>query len=76
MNSNSFNKDRDSGCSEYGSSYRNGFSVGCQSIEGNTYDSCELTIEGHEIYCPDNPDNPACTEFLRDVSNKHPHSTI
>jgi hypothetical protein len=32
-NSNSFNNDRDSGCSEYGSAYEVGFSVGCQSVE-------------------------------------------
>ena len=75
-NSNSFNKDTDSGCSEYSNSYESGFSAGCQSVEGNTYDSCELTIKGHEMYCPDNPDDPACTEFLHDVTNKQPHSTI
>jgi hypothetical protein len=57
-NSNSFNHDRDHACSEYSRSYETGFSVGCLSIEGNTYDSCELTIEGHEVYCPDNPDDP------------------
>lgn len=71
-NSNSFNKDRGSGCSGYSSSCVSGFSAGCQSVEGNKYDSCELTIEGHEIYCPDNPDDPACTDFLHDVSNKKP----
>jgi len=70
--SNSFNKDIDSACSEYGSAYEGGFSAGCQSVEGNTNDSCELTIEGHEIYCPDNPDDPACTDFLHDASNKKP----
>jgi hypothetical protein len=75
-NNNSFNKDRDSGYSEYSSSYESGFSAGCQSVEGNTYDSCQLIIQGHENYCPNNPDDPACTEFLRDVSNKQPHSTI
>jgi hypothetical protein len=75
-NSNSFNKDREGGCSEYSSSYESGFSAGCQSVEGNTYDSCQLIIQGHENYCPSNPDDPACTEFLRDVSNKQPHSTI
>jgi hypothetical protein len=74
-NSNSSDKDRDSGCSEYSSSYESGFSAGCQSVEGNTYDSCELTIKGHEIYCPDNPDDPACTKFLHDVSNKRPPET-
>src|ERR671911_405410 len=72
MNSNSFNKVRESGCSEYSSSYESGFSAGCQSLEGNTYDICELTIEGHEIYCPDNRDDLACTDFLHDVSNKKP----
>ena len=39
---------------------------------GNTDDTCELTIEGHEIYCPKNPDDPACTEFLHNANNKKP----
>ena len=43
-----------------------------RKLEGNTYDSCELIIEGHELYCPDNPDDPACTDFLHNVSNKKP----
>jgi len=73
--SNSFNKDRDSACSEYGNAYENGFTAGCQSVEGNTNDSCELTIEGHEVYCRDRPDDPACTEFLHDPSNKKPAET-
>jgi hypothetical protein len=34
-----------SACSEYGKAYENGFSAGCQSVEGNTNDSCHLTIE-------------------------------
>jgi hypothetical protein len=38
-NSNSFNKNRDSACSEYGSAYEGGFSAGCQSVEGNTNDA-------------------------------------
>jgi hypothetical protein len=38
-NSNSFNKNRDSACSEYGSAYEDGFSAGCQSVEGNTNDA-------------------------------------
>ena len=71
-----FNKDRDHGCSEYSDSYRYGFKVGCVLVEGNTDDSCELTIKGHATYCPFNPDDPACTEFLHDASNKQPHSTI
>jgi len=75
-NSNSFNKDRDSACSEYGSAYEGGFSASCQSVEHNTYDSCQLIIQGYERYCPDNPDDPACTDFLHDVSNKQPRSTI
>ena len=74
-NSNSFNNDRDSGCSEYGSAYEDGFSVGCQSVEGNTNDSCKLTIEGHESYCPNNPDNPACVEFLHNATNKRQAET-
>jgi hypothetical protein len=40
------------------------FSAGCRSVEGNTDDSCELTIQGEERYCPNNPDDRACTEFL------------
>jgi hypothetical protein len=71
-NSNSFDIDRDSGCSEYSSSYEIGFSAGCQSVEGNTNNVCELMIQGQERYCPNNPDDPACTEFLHDASNKQP----
>jgi hypothetical protein len=70
--SSSFNDDADSACSEYGNAYEDGFSAGCQSVEGNTNDSCELIIQGHERYCPNNPDDPACTEFLHDASNKQP----
>jgi hypothetical protein len=75
QSNNSFDKDRDKGCSEYGNSYENGFSAGCQSL-GNTNDRCELTIKGHASYCPWRPDDPACTEFLHDVSNKLPRSSI
>ena len=71
-NSNSFDKDRDSGYSEYSSSYETGFSAGCQSVEGNTNNICELIIQGQEMQCPNNPDDPACTEFLHDASNKQP----
>ncbi len=67
-----FNKDRDHGCSEYNSAYRYGFRAGCESVEGNREDTCELIIEGHELYCPDNPDDPACTEFLHNATNKKP----
>ena len=73
-NSNSslvFNKDRDNACSEYSDSYGDGFMAGCEST-GNTDDNCELTIEGHELYCPNNPDDPACTEFLHNATNKKP----
>ena len=61
---------------QYSDSYRYGFKVGCVLVEGNTDDSCELTIKGHATYCPFNPDDPACTEFLHDASNKQPHSTL
>jgi hypothetical protein len=71
-NCNLFDKDRDSGCSEYNSSYETGFSAACQSVEGNTKDSCKLTIEVEERYCPNNPDNLACTEFPHDAGNKQP----
>ena len=70
-NSNSslvFNKDRDNACSEYSDSYGDGFMAGCEST-GNTDDTCELTIEGHELYCPNNPDDPACTEFLHNATS-------
>ena len=62
-------------CSEYGSAYESGFSAGCQSVEDNTYDSCQLTIQGYERYCPDNPDDPACTEFLHNATNKEKAQT-
>jgi hypothetical protein len=32
-NGNSFNNDKDSGCSEYSNSYQTGFKAGCQSVE-------------------------------------------
>ena len=69
-NNNPFDDDRQNGCTEYYPSYKDGFSAGCE-LE-NTDDSCELTIEGHENYCPNNPDDAACSEFLHDASNKRP----
>jgi hypothetical protein len=51
-NSTLFNKKKDSACSEFSNSYEQGFSAGCQSIQGNTDDSCELTIKGDKVYCP------------------------
>jgi hypothetical protein len=74
-NSTLFNKKKDSACSEFSNSYEQGFSAGCQSIQGNTDDSCELTIKGDKVYCPDNPDDPACTEFLHNATNKRPAET-
>jgi hypothetical protein len=50
--------------------YKNGFSAGCKSVECNIQDSCQLTIQGHEVYCLNNPDDPACSEFLHDASIK------
>jgi len=38
---NPFDHDRDSGCSDYSSSYYNGFLAGCESVEGNTREICE-----------------------------------
>lgn len=63
-----FNKDRSSACSEYGSQYRSAYQSGCES--DSTEESCELTIEGEESYCPHNPDNIACVEFLHNATNK------
>ena len=56
--------------------YKNGFSAGCESVEGNTQDSCQLTIQGHEVYRPSNPDDPACSEFLHDASIKRIAETV
>lgn len=67
---NPYDKDRASGCSEYGGMYRDGYQFACQS--DSTESSCELLIEGHESYCPSHPDITACVEFLRDPSNKKP----
>jgi hypothetical protein len=61
-NSNSFNEDKDNGCDGYGNSYEDGFKVGCHSVEGNTYDSCQLIIQGH-----DNPDDPAFCKTIGDI---------
>ena len=44
--------------------------AGCES--DNTEESCELTIEGKKVYCPNNPDNVACVEFLHNATNKKP----
>lgn len=65
---NPFNKDRASGCSEYGGRYRDGYQFGCQI--DSTESSCELLIEGHERYCPNHPDITACVEFLYNATNK------
>jgi len=32
--------------------------------------SRSINIQGHENYCPNNPDDPSCSEFLHDVKNK------
>jgi hypothetical protein len=50
--------------------YKWGQQAGCQSVESNTADSCELTIKGYEGYCPNRPDDPSCSDFLYDPSNK------
>jgi hypothetical protein len=50
-----FNRDRASGCSEYGDKYRDAYKSGCQS--DSTESSCELLIQGHKSYCPSHPDN-------------------
>ena len=74
-NSSSFNDDTDSACSEYGKAYENGFSAGCQSVEGNTNDGCKLTIEGHDVYCRDRSDNlnsyRPCITFLKIIFIKN-----
>ena len=52
-------------------SYETGFSAGYQSIERNTYDSCELTIEGEQVYCPNNPDDSAATNSYMMLAIKY-----
>ena len=42
---NPFDHDRRSGCSDYNSSYYNGFLAGCESVEGNTKDICKRFID-------------------------------
>jgi len=44
------------------------YQIGCES--DSTEESCELKIEGEEIYCPNNPDNVACVEFLHNAISK------
>ena len=65
-----YDKDRASGCSEYGGQYRDGYQSACQM--DTTESSCELLIEGEEGYCPWHPDIVACVEFLHNASNKMP----
>jgi hypothetical protein len=67
----SFDRDRDSGCSEYSDSYATGFKVGCESVD-NTYDTCQVLISGFEGFCPDHPESPNCVEFLHNPANKRP----
>jgi hypothetical protein len=55
----SYDKDRSSGCSEYNGSYRTGFSAGCRSAN-NTYDTCQILIEGYEVFCPLHPESKLC----------------
>ena len=68
-----YDKDRANACSEYGSQYRSGYQTGCES--DGTEESCELTIEGEESYCPNNPDSISCVEFLHNATNKRPAET-
>ena len=68
-----FNKKRDQKCSEFGNQYEDAYKFGCQS--DSTEESCELTIEGEESYCPNNPDSVNCVEFLHNATNKGPAET-
>lgn len=63
-----YDRNRSSACSEYGNTYRSNYQIGCES--DSTEESCELKIEGEEIYCPNNPDNVACVEFLHNATSK------
>jgi hypothetical protein len=65
-----FNEQRVQGCEEFGG-YRDGYQFGCEEAE-NTEETCELKIAGEEYYCPNNPDNVACVEFLHNATNKEP----
>lgn len=57
----------------YGSTYRSNYQTGYESH--NTQESCELKIQGEKSYCPNNPDNVACVEFLHNATNKRPAQT-
>jgi hypothetical protein len=65
----SFDKNRSTACYEYSSSYEDGFSAGCRSAN-NTDDSCQILIQGYEVFCPDHPGSTNCVEFLHNDTNK------
>jgi hypothetical protein len=62
------NENKDERERRYGGTYRSNYQTGCEY--DNTEESCELTIEGEKNYCPNNPDNVACVEFLHNATNK------
>ena len=72
-----FNKERDDGCYEFndiGDGYEGGYQWGCETH--TTPSSCELLYEDKRNYCPDNPDNVGCIEFLHNATNKLTEKTM
>jgi hypothetical protein len=65
-----FNKDRDTGCDEFGDQYGDAYKSACQT--DNTESTCDLIIEGERNYCPWHPDIVGCVEFLHNATNKAP----
>ena len=39
---NPFNQERNKGCNDYQNMYYKGFIAGCESVEGNTKEICEM----------------------------------
>ncbi|MFY9967433.1 MAG: hypothetical protein WBL44_04865 [Nitrososphaeraceae archaeon] len=66
-----YNKDRASGCDEFGGigdGYRGGYQFGCETH--TTQASCELLYMDKKNYCPNHPDIVGCVDFLHNATNK------
>jgi hypothetical protein len=68
-----YNKDRASGCDEFGGigdGYRGGYQLGCETHTAES--TCELRYEYKNNYCPNHPDVVGCVDFLHNATNKIP----
>ena len=66
-----YNKDRASGCDEFGGigdGYRGGYQFGCETH--TTQASCELLYMDKKNYCHNHPDIVGCVDFLHNATNK------